>query len=79
VRDEEQRELAFLAERSARAILTEHRPKLDQLAEALLEHEVLERDDLDRILGDVKRLDRRATVGLRIAAVDPAPKGADAE
>jgi cell division protease FtsH len=73
LRDEEQRELAYLAEQSARAILTKHRGKLDELAEALLEHEMLERADLDRILGDIPRLDRRATVSLRVAAADPDP------
>jgi hypothetical protein len=32
---------------------------------------VLDREDLDRILGGVPRLDRRATVNLRVAAADP--------
>jgi cell division protease FtsH len=71
IQDEEQRELAFEAERSARAIVEAHRAKLDELAAALLENEVLDRADLDRILGDVPRVDRRAATGLRIAAADP--------
>jgi cell division protease FtsH len=74
MRDEEQRELAFEAEGIAREILVEHRSKLDELAHQLLEHEVLDRADLDRILADMPRLDRRsASPGLRIAASDPTP------
>jgi cell division protease FtsH len=73
IRDEEQRELAYQAEQAARSILETHRGKLDELAAALLEREVLDRDDLDRILGDVPRVDRRATTSLRIAAADPTP------
>jgi cell division protease FtsH len=53
VRDEERRELAFEARRIAWAIITSHRPQLDALAEELLAHEVLERDQIDRIMGDV--------------------------
>jgi cell division protease FtsH len=73
VRDEEQRELAYEAEEQARSILTRHRPQLDALAGALLEREVLDRDDLDRILGDVPRVEHRGAAGLRVAAADPAP------
>jgi cell division protease FtsH len=53
VRDEERRELAFEARRIAWAIITSHRPQLDALASELLEHEVLERDQIDRIMADV--------------------------
>ena len=53
VRDEERRELAFEARRIAWAIITSHRPQLEALANELLEHEVLERDQIDRIMGDV--------------------------
>jgi cell division protease FtsH len=77
IRDEEQREIVWEAERVAREILTEHREKLDELALTLLEQEVLERGDLDRILGDVPKLERarpRAAAELRLAAADP---GAD--
>jgi cell division protease FtsH len=73
MRDEEQRDLAFLAERAARGIITTHRAELDDLAAALLEHEVLDREDLDRILAGIPRADRRANVGLRIVAADPTP------
>jgi cell division protease FtsH len=72
LRDEEQRELTYVAEQAAIVIITTHRAKLDQLAEALLEHEMLDRADLDRILAGVPRLDRRPSApGLRVAAVDP--------
>ncbi|HEX8121678.1 MAG TPA: AAA family ATPase [Solirubrobacteraceae bacterium] len=71
IHDEEQRELAFEAESSARTLLTRHRAKLDELAETLLEHEVLDRADLDRILSGVPRVEREPGVSLRIAAADP--------
>ena len=71
MRDEEQKELAFQAEQRAREILTAHRSLLDALAEALLEKEILEREDLDRIMGDLARAERNPTVGLRVAAADP--------
>jgi cell division protease FtsH len=71
IHDEEQRELAFEAESAARDIIVRHRLKLDELAETLLEHEVLDRADLDRILADVPKVDRSPSVALRVAAADP--------
>ena len=71
IHDEEQRELAFEAESTARAILARHRDKLDELATTLLEHEVLDRSDLDRILAGVPRVQRAPGVSLRVAAADP--------
>jgi cell division protease FtsH len=71
IQDEEQRELAFEAESAAREILVRHRAKLDELAQTLLEEEVLDRKDLDRILGDVPRVERDPAVSLRVAAADP--------
>ncbi len=50
VRDEERRELAFEARRIAWGIITTHRSELDALANELLEHEVLERDQIDAIM-----------------------------
>jgi cell division protease FtsH len=73
LRDEEQRELAFEGERIAHDLLTLHRIRLDALAGALLERELLERSDLDEILGDVPRPERRGDVGLRVVAADPKP------
>jgi cell division protease FtsH len=50
LRDAEQHELADGAYRHALALLEAHRPQLDALADALLEQEVLERADIDRVL-----------------------------
>jgi cell division protease FtsH len=68
LRDEEQQHLADEAMRGAVRILTEHRDKLDQLASALLRNEVLERDDIDRIMDGVPRLHRTPGHGLRVVA-----------
>ncbi len=53
VRDEEVRELADEAFRTAQSILDRHRPQLDELASTLLANEVLERGDIDRILAGI--------------------------
>ncbi|HXE45359.1 MAG TPA: AAA family ATPase [Conexibacter sp.] len=50
LRDEEQHDLADRAYRRALGLLKEHRRWLDALADALLESEVLERADIDRVL-----------------------------
>ncbi len=50
VRDEERRDLAFEARRIAWGIITTHRPQLDALAQQLLEHEVLEREQIDAVM-----------------------------
>jgi cell division protease FtsH len=77
-RDEEVRELADEAFRAARTIIDTHRPQLDELATTLLSNEVLERADIDRIIGDVPRAaPPRMGKGLGIAAataVSPAPR-----
>ena len=52
VRDAEVRELADEAFRAALAMIDSHREQLDALAATLLANEVLERDDIDRIMGD---------------------------
>ena len=74
IRDEEQREIVWEAERAAREIITTHRAKLDELALTLLDQEVLDREDLDRIRGDVPKIQRPPAATLRIAAAGP---GAD--
>ncbi|MBJ7471679.1 MAG: AAA family ATPase [Solirubrobacteraceae bacterium] len=56
VRDEERRDLAFEARRIAWGIITTHRAELDALAAELLEHEVLERDEIDRIMANTPPL-----------------------
>jgi cell division protease FtsH len=68
IRDEEQQELAFEAQRGATELIGAHRGKLDELAEALLAHEVLEREQIDRIMDGVPRLERRPETGLRVVA-----------
>ncbi|MTD45679.1 ATP-dependent zinc metalloprotease FtsH [Conexibacter sp. W3-3-2] len=71
IRDEEQQALAYEAERAAYALIEQHRPKLDEFAHALLEREVLVRDDIDEIMRGVPRIERRpGATGLRIAAVE---------
>jgi cell division protease FtsH len=63
VRDEEQHELAFEAQRAANELLTCQRGKLEEFAHALLENEVLERADIDRIMEGVPRMEQRRTPG----------------
>jgi cell division protease FtsH len=55
VRDAEVRELADEAFRAATSIVDAHRAELDALATTLLSNEVLERKDIDRIMGHVPR------------------------
>src|SRR3954451_4947233 len=53
--DEEQRQLTYEAQRKAEEIVSTHRAELDALAAQLLEHEVLERKDIDRIMAAIPR------------------------
>ena len=78
-RDVEVRELADEAFRAAIVIVEAHRKQLDDLAETLLANEVLERDDVDRIMRGVPNAapQRRGGGELGIAAataVAPAPR-----
>jgi ATP-dependent Zn protease len=50
--DEEQQYLTDLAHRRALKMVSENRPLLDALAHTLLENEVLEREDIERLVGD---------------------------
>jgi cell division protease FtsH len=75
VLDDEIRELADGASRAATILLDNHRPQLDALASTLLANEVLERADLDEILGDVPAAAPRRVGELSVAAataVNPA-------
>ncbi len=76
VRDEEQQELAFEAQRAAHELLTRQRGKLEEFAQSLLENEVLERQDIDRIMKGVPRMQRNGgQQGLRVvAAAAPGPQ-----
>src|SRR5919202_6517033 len=80
IQDEEQQELAYEAHRVAHQLITGHRDRLEAFAAALLEREVLERDDIDRIMDGVARVDHRApapgapaATGLRVAAASRLP------
>ena len=80
IRDEERADLVEEARRAAHRLLSGHRRQLNSLAAELLDHEVLERDAIDRIMAGVPRLERKPGVGLRVAAASasdgpPAPAG----
>ncbi|WP_272475095.1 ATP-dependent metallopeptidase FtsH/Yme1/Tma family protein [Baekduia alba] len=71
IRDEEQQELAFEAQRAAYELITGHREKLEEIAQALLERETLDRKELDAIMGDTEPVKRRRAP---YALPDPAPQ-----
>jgi cell division protease FtsH len=80
IRDEEQQELAFQAQRAAYDLIVSHRHKLEELATALLERETLDRGEIDTIMADVQPAPRRRPYAVpsppdrpRIAAVAPLP------
>ncbi|MGI8573203.1 MAG: ATP-dependent metallopeptidase FtsH/Yme1/Tma family protein [Solirubrobacteraceae bacterium] len=78
VRDREVSALADEALRVAQAIVDAHRTELDALAQTLLENEVLERADIDRITGGVPAVapPRIGELGIAAAtAVNPAAPG----
>jgi cell division protease FtsH len=72
IRDEERRDLVEEARRAAQRMIVAHRSQLNALAEELLEHEVLDREAIERIMHGVPRLERAPGVGLRVvAAAEP--------
>jgi cell division protease FtsH len=79
IRDEEQQELAFEAQRAAYELINGHRPKLEELATALLDRETLDRGEIDTIMAGVEPVRRRPYAvpptadRARIAAVTPLP------
>ena len=73
LRDEEQQHLSDEAMRGAVKLILDHRQKLDELAVELLENEVLERDDIERIMSGIPRFHRSPGQGLRVVAIE-APK-----
>jgi cell division protease FtsH len=74
IRDEEQQELAFEAHRHAHELITTHRETLERFAQELLENEVLERPQIDKIMDGVPRIERRPErPDLRVAAASKQP------
>ena len=71
IRDEERQDLIEEARRAAQKMIVSHRRQLDALARELLEHEVLDRDSIDRIMHGVPRLERAPGIGLRVVASEP--------
>jgi cell division protease FtsH len=68
IRDEERQDLMEEARRAAQRMIVAHRRELNALAHELLEHEVLDRDAIERIMSGVPRLERAPGVGLRVVA-----------
>jgi len=68
IRDEERQDLIEEARRAAQRLIVAHRSHLDALARELLEHEVLERDAIERIMEGVPRMQRTPGSGLRVVA-----------
>jgi cell division protease FtsH len=80
IRDEEQQELAYEAQRAAYDLISSHRTKLDELAMALLERETLDRAEIDAIMAGTEPVPPRRPYAVpepperpRIAAVAPLP------
>jgi hypothetical protein len=72
--DEEQQYLTDLAHRRALKMVNENRPLLDTLAHTLLENEVLEREDIERLVSDYRGGDGGADSSngtKRIVPVEP--------
>jgi cell division protease FtsH len=70
LRDAEQQHLADEAMRRAVKLLTSHRAQLNELANALLRQEVLERDDIERIMAGVDTPRKIAAGHLWVAAAE---------
>jgi cell division protease FtsH len=78
IRDEEQQQLAFEAQRAAYELISTHRDVLDRIALALLDKETLERAELDELLVGLEPVGpRRVPVPgherPRLAATQPEP------
>jgi cell division protease FtsH len=80
IRDEERQDLIDEARRAAQKMIVANRRQLDALAYELLEHEVLDREAIERIMSGVPRLERAPGVGLRVvaAAASHAPSASPA-
>jgi cell division protease FtsH len=75
IRDEEQQELAFEAQRAAYELITAHREVLEEIAVALLERETLDRKEIDAIMVGTPPVARRRPP---YALPDPEPSDAPA-
>ncbi|HVS27922.1 MAG TPA: AAA family ATPase [Solirubrobacteraceae bacterium] len=73
VRDSEQQALAEEGHRCALRLVGANRDLLDELAETLLRNEVLERADIDRVMGERRRLASDGQPGLKVAAAATSP------
>src|SRR5947209_16449808 len=77
VNDTEVRELADEGFRAAIRLIDSHREQLDALASTLLSNEVLERGDIDRVMGETPPAAPRRIGELSVAAataLNPAPR-----
>ena len=72
--DEEQQYLTDLAHRRALKIVNENRSLLEALAHTLLENEVLERDDIDRLVADYRGGGGGGSNGKSSSPVVPVPE-----
>src|SRR6266496_3610349 len=72
VRDQQQAQLTDAAYEDAQRLLRKHRPALDRVANALLEKETLDRDELDVLLADVEP-DSRSSETVGTVRVVPLP------
>src|SRR5213596_2499223 len=72
VRDQEQARLTDSAYEDAQRLLRKHRSALDRVANALLEKETLDREELDTLLGDIEP-DSRSSETVGTVRVVPLP------
>jgi cell division protease FtsH len=73
IRDEEQQDLAFEAQRAAYDLIIAHRAKLEEIATALLERETLDRREIDAIMADTPPVSRRRPYAVPDQAGDGGP------
>ncbi len=71
--DEEIRKLITQAHEEARQIITTHRDALDRIADALIERETLDGDDVAEIFSDVPKWEHTGAGALRIRAPQGSP------
>jgi ATP-dependent Zn protease len=74
--DEEQADITDVAYRHAHKLISEHREMLEEFATTLLKQEVLEREDIERIVGKahVPPLEMTEPGPAQIAAAEPPPQ-----